>query len=304
MQLRQLQHFEAIYRHRSFVQAAREHDVTQSALSRSLQKLEADLGQRLFDRSTHAVEPTDAAEGLIQRARDVIDCMLAFEEEALQLRGGATGHVRVGTGPYPAQPLLTGAIQSLSAKHHGIQVSVVAGLSRDLLTALLGRELEFVVCDMSKYEDSPAAADIEVIPLPPEPLVIVLSAAHPLLAGEINPMELADYPWAMPTPAPIQARDLPRPFADALASGRFPFYRLETTAACLELVKAGRAITMVPRSLGRQVCGDGALVSRAAPASMQTNDGIHLIRQRTKSPSTRLLIDEIVEIAARLAEAG
>jgi LysR family transcriptional regulator of abg operon len=301
VQLRQLRHFEAIYRLRSFVQAAREHDLTQSALSRSLQKLEADLGQRLFDRSTHAVEPTDAAEGLIQRARDVIDSMLAFEEEALQLRGGATGHVRIGTGPYPAQPLLTGAIQSLSAKHHGIQVSVVAGLARDLLAALLGRELEFVVCDISKYEDSPAANDIEVIALPREPLVVVLSAEHPLLAGEINPIELAAYPWAMPTPAPIQARDLPRPFAEALASGRFPFYRLETTAACLELVKAGRAITMVPRSLGRQVCADGSLVSRTAPARMRTNDGIHLIRQRTKSPSTRLLIDEIVEIAAQIA---
>ena len=110
MQLRQLQYFEALYRLRSFVHAAAEHAVTQSALSRSLKNLETDLGQRLFDRTTHAVEPTDAAEGLIQRARDVIDSMLAFEEEAKQLRGGATGHVRVGTGPYPAQPLLTGAI--------------------------------------------------------------------------------------------------------------------------------------------------------------------------------------------------
>ncbi|MFP6655227.1 MAG: LysR family transcriptional regulator, partial [Myxococcota bacterium] len=213
MQLRQLQHFEAIYRLRSFVQAAQEHAVTQSALSRSLQKLEASLGQRLFDRTTHAVEPTDAAEGLIQRARDVIDSMSAFEEEALQLRGGASGHVRVGTGPYPAQPLLTGAIQSLSASHHGIQVSVVAGLASDLLTALFGRQLEFVICDMSKYEDQPAAAAMEVIALPSEPLVVVLSAKHPLLDTAFELSALASYPWAMPTPAPIQARDLPSPFA-------------------------------------------------------------------------------------------
>lgn len=301
MQLRQLQYFEALYRLRSFVQAAQEHAVTQSALSRSLKKLETELGQRLFDRTTHAVEPTDAAEGLIQRARDVIDAMLAFEEEAERLRGGATGHVRVGTGPYPAQPLLTSAIRTLSAKHHGIQVSVAAGSARDLLAALLGRELEFVVCDISKYEDSPAAEDIEVIELPHEPLVVVLAAKHPLLAGDIDMTGLAQFPWAMPTPAPIQARDLPRPFAEALASGRFPFYRLETTAACLELVKAGRAITMVPRSLGVEVCRDGLLVYRDTPPSMRTNDGIHLVRNRTRSPSTRLLIEEIIAIAANLA---
>ena len=302
MQLRQLRHFESLYRLRSFVAAAEEHDVTQSALSRSLKKLETDLGQRLFDRTTHAVEPTDAAEGLIARARDVIDSMLAFEEEADRLRGGATGHVRIGTGPYPAQPLLTDSIRSFSAKHHGIQVSVVAGTARDLLTALLGRELEFVVCDMSKYEDSPAAADIEVVGLPSEPLVVVLSAEHPFAAGDVNMNELAEYPWAMPTPAPVQTRDLPRPFDEALESGRFPFYRLETTAACLELVRAGRAITMVPRSLGLAVCRDGDLVHRAAPPTMRTNDGIHLVRHRTRSPSTRLLIEEIVLVAAKLAD--
>lgn len=301
MQLRQLQHFEALYRLRSFVRAAREHDVTQSALSRSLQNLETELGQRLFDRTTHSVDPTDLADGLIQRARDVIDSMLAFDEEAKQLRGGATGHVRVGTGPYPAQPLLTGAIRSLSAEHHGIQVSVVAGTSRDLLAALLGRELDFVVCDMSKYEDSPAAEDIEVIELPREPLVVVLAANHPMLEGEVDLAESARYPWAMPTPAPIQTRDLPAPFDEALAAGRFPFYRLETTAACLELVKAGRAITMVPRSLGLEVCRDGSLVHRAAPPALKTNDGIHLVRQRTRSPSTRLLIDEITFVASELA---
>ena len=98
MQLRQLQYFETLYRLRSFVQAAQEHAVTQSALSRGLKKLETELGQRLFDRTTHAVEPTETAAGLIQRARDVIDAMLAFEEEAERLRAGATGQGG-GRGP-------------------------------------------------------------------------------------------------------------------------------------------------------------------------------------------------------------
>ncbi len=302
MQIRQLQHFEALYRLRSFVQAAQEHEVTQSALSRSLQKLETDLGQQLFDRTTHSVEPTDAAEVLIARARDVIDAVAAFEEEAERERGGASGHVRIGTGPYPAQPLLTGAIRAVSAEHHGIQVSVVAGTAKDLLAALLGRELEFVVCDMSKYEDSPAADDIDVIPLRSEPLVAVLAADHPLVRAEASTAELARFPWAMPTPAPIQSRHLPPPFDEALAAGRFPFYRLETTAACLELTKAGRAITMVPRSLALEVSQGGELVYRDAPPLFRTNDGIHLVRNRTRSPSTRLLIDQIVAVANTLAE--
>ena len=56
VQLRQLEHFEAVYRLRSFTRAARELYLSQSALSRSIQALEADLGQTLFDRSTQAVD--------------------------------------------------------------------------------------------------------------------------------------------------------------------------------------------------------------------------------------------------------
>lgn len=309
MQLKQLHHFEAVYRLRSFVRAAEQQGLTQPALSRSIRSLEEALGQRLFDRTTHAVEPTDAAHGLVQAARDVLGAAAAFEEEAARLRGGATGHVRVGTGPYPAQPLLTRAIRRLSGSHHGIQVSVVAGTSRDLLAALLGRELDFVVCDMSKYADSPAADDIEVIPLPSEALVAVMARDHPLAAGWGRLEDVASHPWAMPTPAPLSTRDLPAPFEAALASGRFPFYRLETTAACLELAKAGRAVTLVPRSLADEVCGDevrdrGGLVQRPALPSLRTNDGIHLVRKRTRSPSVRVLIEAIRSVARSIARAS
>lgn len=301
MQIRQIQHFEALYRLRSFVRAAEEHRITQPALSRSIKNLESELEQRLFDRTTHTVEPTDAAHGLIQAARDVMSALAAFEEEAGRLRGGAIGHVRIGTGPYPAQPLLTRAIRRLAASHHGIQVSVVAGTSRDLLAALLGRELEFVVCDMSKYEDSPAADEIDVIALPSEALVAVMAAAHPLAQGWATLEEVARFPWAMPTPAPLSTRGLPPPFDEALASGRFPFYRLETTAACLELARAGRAITLVPRSLAQEACEGGGLVQRPALPSLRTNDGIHLVRNRTRSPSVRILIEEIRAVASEIA---
>jgi hypothetical protein len=45
---------------------------------------------------------TAAADGLIHNALDVISALASFEEESARPRGGATGHVRIGTGPYPA----------------------------------------------------------------------------------------------------------------------------------------------------------------------------------------------------------
>ena len=295
MEIRQLQHFEALYRRRSFVQAASEHDVTQSALSRSLKKLETEIGQRLFDRNTHEVRPTAAGEGLIDWARDVVDAVRAFGEEAQRLAGGAAGHVRIGTGPYPAQPLITRAISRLAAEHPGIQVSVVAGTSKDLLSALVERELDFVVCDISKYDESPAAERISVIKLPSEPLVVVASSR--LRVDAANLEEAAKLPWALPTPAPFGARDLPRPFQEAFAAGRLPYYRLEATSACIELARAGHAVTVVPRSLALEACRHGDLKLYPAPKALRTNDGIHHVRHRSRSSVAQKAMDTIAQVA-------
>jgi DNA-binding transcriptional LysR family regulator len=302
VEIRQLKHFVSLYRHRSFVQAAEEHEVTQSALSRSLKRLEAEIGHRLFDRSTHEVQPTTAGEALINWARDVVDAVRAFSEEASRLAGGAAGHVRIGTGPYPAQPLMTSVVSKLAAERPGIQVSVVAGTSKDLLTALVERKLDFVVCDISKYDDSPSAERISVIKLPSEPLVAVMSANRQLDAADLD--EVARLPWALPTPAPFSARDLPRPFSEAFAAGRFPYYQLEATSACIELARAGHALTMVPRSLAVEACRNGDLKYYEVPKPLRTNDGIHFVRHRSRSSVAQNAIEAILEIAKEQAGAG
>ena len=104
MQLRQLEHFEAVYRLRSFTRAARELYLSQSALSRSIQALEADLGQTLFDRSTQAVEPTDAAEALIGHAVDAVAAARTLVESARLLRLGSK-LVLVASTPQGLAPL-------------------------------------------------------------------------------------------------------------------------------------------------------------------------------------------------------
>ena len=153
MQLRQLEHFESVYRLRSFTRAAQEQYLSQSALSRSIQALEEELGQQLFDRTTHEVEPTDAAEALIGHAVDAVSSARVMAETARLLRDGEGGAVAIGTGPYPAQPLMTRVVRRLSTERPGLQVTVVGGPASDLLAALVRRELGFVVCAVSKAEE-------------------------------------------------------------------------------------------------------------------------------------------------------
>ena len=66
--LRLLQNFVAVFHSRSFRAAADELGISQSSVTKRIQMLESELGLRLFNRTTRAVEPTDSARELINAA--------------------------------------------------------------------------------------------------------------------------------------------------------------------------------------------------------------------------------------------
>jgi len=301
VQLRQLQHFEAVHRMGSFTQAAREQFVSQSALSRSIQALEEELGQLLFDRTTHSVEPTDAAEALITHAIDAVSAARRLEETARMLRDGDGGSVAIGTGAYPARPLLSSVVESLSRTRPGLQVAVVGGAAADLIAALVRRELDVVVCDVSKAAESPSASDLETVPLPEEPLAAVVGAEHPLAGTDPSPAEVAAYPLVLPPPAPFGRRLLARSLGPD-ATPRLPFYEVSSTSSCLDVVADQRSVTFVPVSLARSECPARGLRFRVGRRDQVTHDGIHRLKARTPSTSARIAMEVIAERATALAE--
>ncbi|MCW0198199.1 LysR family transcriptional regulator [Sphingopyxis sp.] len=274
MNLRRLRHFDTLYRLGSYARAADELGLTQSALTRSIQKLEGELDATLFDRTTHYVRPTSDADRLIRSARDVIAASANLEQEARGLGQPSSGTVAVGAGPYPLQPLLTDAIARFAERHPGVRVTVTGGPSEQLLETLVDRRLDLVVCNRAKFATSAHADEVLCIPLPPEPLVLVCAPDHPLARGE---GDSGDFPWALPRPAP--GSNFPRAIRARFAAGRFPDYELDSTAACLDMAKSGRAITVVPRRLALR----SGLAMIALPPSEVTRDAIHLLRNRSRS---------------------
>lgn len=300
MQLRQLEHFEAVHRLASFTRAANEQHVSQSALSRSIRALEGELGQQLFDRTTHTVVPTDAADALVVHAVDALAATRRLSDSARLLRDGEGGVVAIGTGPYPAQPLMTRVVRSLSGSRPGVQVTVSGGSASELLSALVRRELDFVVCDRSKADESPLAGAIDSTSLPPEPLALVVGSRHPLAEGDPTPAEVLAHPWVLPPPAPLGRRMLARSSVVA-EQQRMPFYEVESTAACLEVVQDQRSVTLVPLSLARRDCGQRGLVFRSAGADQVTHDGVHVLRSRTLGAAARIARDVLLAEAAAVA---
>jgi len=93
----QLKQFVGVARAKSFTRAASELNVSQSALSRSIQRLEEGFGQPLFERKPREVVLTELGEILLERAKEILK--LAEDTFSELSEAGRGGRIRLGPRP-------------------------------------------------------------------------------------------------------------------------------------------------------------------------------------------------------------
>ncbi|MBP6687511.1 MAG: LysR family transcriptional regulator, partial [Lacibacter sp.] len=96
MTLTQLEYIVAVDMYRHFATAAASCFVTQPTLSMQIQKLEEELGLKLFDRSKQPVIPTEAGVEIIEQARKILQEKNLISEIAQNKKGVLTGELRIG----------------------------------------------------------------------------------------------------------------------------------------------------------------------------------------------------------------
>lgn len=106
---------------RSFTAAARSLGITQSAVSQTVKRLEAELGVRLLSRSTRSLAPTAAGERLLDTLSPVIAEVDAEIEELEHLREQPGGRLRVTCGKHAADTLVWPAFSRLLTTHPEIE---------------------------------------------------------------------------------------------------------------------------------------------------------------------------------------
>lgn len=123
--------FLAVAEERSFTRAARRLDVSQSALSHAMRRLEARLGLRLLTRTTRSVAPTVAGERLIETLRPAFDEIENKLASLTELRERPAGTIRITTSKHAAYTILWPVIARLTAENPDIEVelSIDAGLT-------------------------------------------------------------------------------------------------------------------------------------------------------------------------------
>ena len=142
MQLPDLAAFLAVATDRSFSAAARRLNRTQPAISQAVRRIEDELGERLFDRSSRDGTLTEAGRLLHDYAQRLLTLAGEAQTAVQELQQMRRGRVIVGANEAAVHSLLP-HIERFAAQHPQVAVEVRRVPSRQIAEAVLDRSLDF-----------------------------------------------------------------------------------------------------------------------------------------------------------------
>jgi DNA-binding transcriptional LysR family regulator len=169
--------------------------LTQPAVSRTLRKLEQQLGVQLFLRHSTGMELTAFGQSLLPHAALLETGLHRALEEIDLMRGASKGMARVGILPSLVPDILPTVLNSVRTKLPGIQLHVVEAPNHQLTRALLRGEIDFAIAAVPPEftEES-----IRVTPLLNDEICIVARAEHTIMKKKSpTQKELREYDWAL-----------------------------------------------------------------------------------------------------------
>lgn len=255
IELQQLEQFIALARARNFTRAAAELNLSQSALSRAIQKLEEQVGQPLFERKPREVVLTDLGEILLDRAKEILK--LVEDTFSLLSEAGRHGRIRLGAIPTIAPYFLPELLRGFASRNPHVSVVVQEDTTENLLKRCSHGEIDLAILAqplIAKY--------LEIEPLFEEELFLVVPSGHELAEREeITAAAIEPYPFVMLNEAHCLS-DHVASYCRQQSVQPVTVERISQLATVQELVALGHGISIVP-AMARRLDADGRRVYRS-----------------------------------------
>ena len=272
LRLDDLDYFLAVARHRTVRRAALELAVSQPALTKGIQRLEAELGFPLFHRSRRGMELTAASARFFERLATLRGSLGEAIKEAADLHLGELGTLHVGVSPLYANQLFVPACVRLNQERPAARVSVLIHLNDALLTALRRGDIDLSINALpAELPD-----DLRALPLMTDDLCLVVREGHPLLARRrLRLKDLAQAQWMLPGLAVAARRAVEGRLAEAGLPPPQVVVEVNNTAAqLLDLVRHSDLVSLMSAAMLSGPAGQGLAALPMAEARFQRQIGI------------------------------
>lgn len=234
-----LEQFVVLARTRNFTRAAEELHMSQSALSRSIQRLEEQMDRALFERKPREVILTEAGDLLLEKAKSILREVGDLFFEVSQV--GRKSRIRLGAIPTIAPYFLPGFLGCFCHDFPEIAVTVQEDTTEHLIRRCEHGEIDLVILALPVE-----AGHLQVEALFDEELLLVLPKGHALSKGKKIRMEaLADYPFVMLNEAHCLTDNIAS-FCRRRSVQPVTVERTSQLATVQELVALGHGVSIVP----------------------------------------------------------
>jgi DNA-binding transcriptional LysR family regulator len=289
--LRRLRYFLLVSDELHFGRAAARLHIAQPPLTRQISALEADLGFRLFDRSTRNVTLTSEGRHFLPYARAVLEQVDLTASITSKLAAGSAGHLAVGYASSIAlSDIFSQTIQTFCSAYPDVQLTVEEGASSSQWSQLIEGRLDI---GMSRMQPPADDAEIQAICLDNEPLVAAIASDSPLARQEqVTLADLSAYPLiAFPTDYGSGLNEIIEALYRRQALIPLPAPKGKQITSIIALVAAGRGVAVVPQCTQTLVKRGVTYRPLAEPGA--TAPLLILTRKRERSPLVKAFVETI-----------
>lgn len=297
MQIELLSVFQAVAQYGSITSAANAIGYTQSAVSRQIAVLEAELAAQLFDRQPRGVALTEEGRTLRPHAEAILDRLSAARRDLVALRNLDGGRLRIGAFPTAVAALVPRALAAFRNAHPRVDLSLVEGRTPALLDRLLSGDADVSV--VSASPDRPLdAARFTLHHLLDEQLLVAVPRHHRLGDRDtVRLAELSDDPFIVGSATA----------EEALMRASFPpgFQpRVDIVAADwtgkLGCVAAGLGVALIPALAIRATPADITLLRLHAEDAALRRIFAATVTGRSQPPAVVRFIAHLEDVAAQI----
>lgn len=298
MNLKQLETFALVAELGSLSRAATATGTAQSLISRQLSQLEAEWGDRLFERTGRGVVLSEFGRRVQPEIALLLDQLLRLESTVKDAAGVLTGTVHLGVLPSMSRELLPELFMALRALAPGIRLHVTEGFSGDLDEQLGAGKLDIIVVNRygaatQRHEDTLGRVDTYLVGQPQALGVLGTGATIPFRA-------LAGLPLVLPsTPNGLRAT------LDMLGRQRGVWpdivMEVDTLTAMKDVAMGGHAFTLLPMLAIKDEIKTGKLAAiRIDRPVIGRTVALGLTKHRPLSKAARLVGTKVRELVSAL----
>lgn len=286
LNLNLLEQFVVLARTRNFTRAAEELHLSQSALSRAIQKLEDQLGQPLFERKPREIVLTELGELLLERARQILQLM---EDTFAELsEAGRRGRIRLGAIPTIAPYFLPGLLSAFAKAYPNILVMVQEDITENLIKRCSHGDIDVAIVALPIM-----AKHLDVEPLFDEELLLVAPVGHPLAKAEnVQIRSLEQFPFVMLSEAHCLSENIAT-FCRRQSVQPITIERTSQLATVQELVALDHGVSIVPE-MARRIDKSEQRIYRSLSDEKPTRTVAMMWNsQRFQSKATKALMQKL-----------